>query len=489
MVYTSKIASEPSLAPNDELPKTVLATLIAQLPQNDLAVFGNRPERSHPYPQWPIADGRDLAAVANVVRSGRWGGAPFPGPQSAQFAHRFAAMQKGQTTKTFAVPMVNGTVTLEVALRAAHIGWGDEVIIPAYTFQATGTAPIMAGAVPILVDVDPQTYCISPAAIEAALTEKTKAIIPVHLGAQVADMDAIMAIGDRHGLIVIEDCAHAHGAQWRGRGVGAFGHFGSFSLQSNKILTAGEGGILLCRTQALADRATSIIDCGRFPGARANIASPTSESPESDLSGIEQLLQHFLQCGGQKPGFSLGSNYRMSEFQAAMGNVALSRFDRQRQEREAMLAYFEKRLASVPGVRLLKRDRRHTQRSFSFYRYIFALVPERFGAAHEEVCLALHAEGIPCTTGYAALHRHSLFQPMRSHLPVPSLHPEKFDYSHLSLPVAEQACSRDAIWIGESVFRAGKQGVEDAIAAIQKVQRNAPILSAAKTAFLRMADQ
>ncbi|MEL6901585.1 MAG: DegT/DnrJ/EryC1/StrS family aminotransferase [Cyanobacteria bacterium J06606_4] len=482
MVYTSQTTSKPTVEPLPRLPTAALAMLTAQLPPNELAVFGHTPVRSQPYPQWPIADARDLAAITDVVQSGRWGGAPFPGPQSAKFARHFAAMQKGQTSETFPVPMMNGTVTLEVALRAANIGWGDEVIVPAYTFQATGTAPIMAGAVPVIVDVDPQTYCISPAAIEAAITERTRAIIPVHLGAQVADMDAIMAIADRHDLIVIEDCAHAHGAQWRGRGVGTFGHFGSFSFQSSKILTAGEGGILLCQTQALADRATSIVDCGRLPSAKVKITPQNSEPSE-----IEQLLQHFLQCGGQEPGFSLGSNYRMSEFQAAMGYVALSRFEAQRQEREAMLAYLETRLADVPGVRVLRRDRRHTQRSF--YRYIFALEPEQFGAAHEEVCLALHAEGIPCTTGYAALHRYALFQPLRSHLPVPSLLPEKFDYSNLSLPAAEQACEQAAIWLGESVFRAGEQGIEDAIAALKKVQRNAPILAAAKSAFLRMAEK
>ncbi|MEL7067185.1 MAG: DegT/DnrJ/EryC1/StrS family aminotransferase [Cyanobacteria bacterium J06581_3] len=457
-------------------PATMLAQVMAQLPPNNLAVFGHRPVRSQPYPRWPVFDERDIQAVTDVVTSGRWGGAPFPGPHTAAFAKAFVAMQAGPNSSVQAVPMMNGSVTMEVALRAAQIGWGDEVIVPAYTFQATAAAPIAAGAMPVIVDIDPDTYCISPAAIEVAITDKTRAIIPVHLGAQVADMEAIMAIAHRHNLVVIEDCAHAHGTRWDGQGAGTFGQFGSFSLQSSKILSAGEGGILLCKTQELADRATSIADCGRLP------------QPETETDGgpTGQYLHQFLQRGGQEPAFSLGTNYRMGEFQAALGCVALTRFPTQMAERAAMADYLESRLDEVPGVRRLKRDRRHTQRSF--YRYIFAIDPAEFGATHQEVCLALHAEGIPCTPGYSALHQNSRFQPALSQLPVPSAFPERFDYRGLHLPVAEQASEQAAIWLEESVFRAGEQGVDDAIAALKKVQENASILRAAKAAFLQMAE-
>jgi dTDP-4-amino-4,6-dideoxygalactose transaminase len=225
----------------------------------ELALLGGKPVRTEPYPAWPIYDERDIAAVTAVIQSGRWGGYPYPGPQTAELCRRFAELQGGG----YAVAMVNGTVTMEVALRAAGIGWGDEVIVPAYTFSATAAAPIASGAIPVIVDVDPETYCMDPKAVEAAITSRTKAIIPVHLAAEMADMDAIMDIAERHNLIVIEDCAHAHGAKWRGKGAGTIGHFGSFSLQSSKTLTSGEGGILLCRTEEMAYRVTSLIDCGR----------------------------------------------------------------------------------------------------------------------------------------------------------------------------------------------------------------------------------
>jgi dTDP-4-amino-4,6-dideoxygalactose transaminase len=407
-------------------------------------------------------------AVTAVVQSGRWGGVSFPGPETIAFATQFAAMQGGG----FAVPMVNGTVTMEVALRAANIGWGDEVIVPAYTFQATAAAPMAAGAIPVIVDIDPETYCISPAAIEAAITAKTRAIIPVHLGAQMADMDAIMAIAERHNLIVIEDCAHAHGAQWRCQGAGTIGHFGSFSLQSSKILTTGEGGVLLCRTQELADRVASIINCGR------PTRMPSQEStPEAN--GLPPILQALMALGNQEQVMTLGTNYRMTEIQAALGRVALERFPNQVEQRETMATYLEERLRGIPGVRLLTRDTRHTRRSF--YKYIFAVEPRVFGASHEAICLALYLEGIPCWQGYPAMHRYDLFQPQLSRLPVPSAFPEYFDFRQMKLPEAERASEREAIWLDESVFRAGEQGIEDVVMAIAKIQANTTALTLANS--------
>jgi dTDP-4-amino-4,6-dideoxygalactose transaminase len=406
-----------------------------------LAILGGTPARSELYPQWPVFDQRDVEAVTAVIQSGRWGGFPYPGPQTSAFLRRFLEMQGGE----HAVAMVNGTVSIEVALRASGIGWGDDVIVPAYTFQATAAAPMAAGAVPVIVDVDPETYCIDPQAIRAALTEQTRAIIPVHLGAQMADMDAIMDIAAQHELIVIEDCAHAHGAKWRGQGAGTIGHFGSFSLQSSKTLTAGEGGVLICKTAELAARAASIIDCGR----------PHDKD--------EKL-------------FTMGANYRMGELQSALANVALERFPEQARQREEMAAYADEALSEIPGVRLLKRDPRHSTRSF--YRYIFAIAPGVYGVQHDAVCYALAAEGVPCWTGYEAMHNYELFQPQLSRLPVPSAFPERFQFDEMSLPHATAACEREAVWLDEAVFRAGRQGVDDAVAAMRKIYDNRVELAA-----------
>jgi dTDP-4-amino-4,6-dideoxygalactose transaminase len=398
----------------------------------ELAILGGERTRKEPYPVWPIHDERDVEAVTRVVRSGNWGGFPYPGQETRKFVDSFVELQGGN----YGVAMMNGTITMEVALRAANIGWGDEVIVPAYTFQATAAAPIAAGAIPVLVDIDPNTYCIDPKAIEAAITDKTRAIIPVHLGAQMADMDAIMAIAEKHDLIVIEDCAHAHGARWNGKGAGTLGHFGSFSMQSSKILTAGEGGILLCRTQELAYIATSIIDCGR------------PHDPAGELS-------------------TMGSNYRMGELQAALLNVAIERFPEQVEQREKMAAYMDEALSEVPGVRVLARDPRHTKRSF--YRYIFAINPEQFGATHEVVSAALDAEGIPAGYGYPPMHHYDLFQPQLSKLPISMAFPERFDFEQMHLPEAERAGERESLWLDENIFRADHSAVDDVVRALHKV--------------------
>lgn len=398
-----------------------------------LALLSGTPVRTEPYPQWPVFDERDLNIVSEVIKSGQWGGFPYPGPQTTRFIQRFSELQGGG----YPVAMINGTVTIEIALRTANIGWGDEVIVPALTFQATAAAPMAAGAVPVIVDVDPENYCMDPKKIEAAITSKTKAIIPVHLGAQMADMDAIMDIAERHNLIVVEDSAHAHGAKWQNRGAGTIGHFGSFSLQSSKILTTGEGGVLLCRTPEMAARAASLIDCGR------------SHDP------------HY-------PETTMGTNYRLPEIQAALGNVAIDRFPAQAKQREESAIYLEERLSEIPGVRLLRKDPRHTTRSF--YMYGFAINPDAFGGDRMAVINALVAEGIPAHEGYAPMNRYDLFKPTDSKLPVPSAFPERFNLSELSMPEAERAGERESIWLEEQTFRAGKKGIDDVALALYKIQ-------------------
>lgn len=397
-----------------------------------LAILGGEKAITIDYPAWPVHDEREVAAVAEVIRSGQWGGFPYPGPRTQAFLDQFLAFQGGE----YAIMAANGTVTLEIALRAAGIGWGDEVIVPAYTFQATAAAPMAAGAIPVIVDIDPNTYCIDPRAVEAAITPHTRAIIPVHVGSQMADMDAIMAISARHNLIVVEDCAHVHGMRWRGQGAGTLGHFGSFSLQSSKLLTSGEGGVLVCKTKALADAATSVVNCGR-PAA------------------------------GQSEVTVMGANFRSSELHAALAAVQLERLPEQTREREAMVGYMDEALSELPGVRVLRPDPRITRRSV--FMYIFAIDPDVWGVDHHAVCAALDAEGLETDIGYPSMHRYDLFQPQRTRLPVPTAHPERFDFAAMVLPVATRAYEQEAVWLSEAVFRAGKEGVDQAVAAIRKV--------------------
>jgi dTDP-4-amino-4,6-dideoxygalactose transaminase len=403
----------------------------------ELAVCGGVPVRPLGYPEWPVVDERDVEAVARVVRSGRWGGFPEPGPRAAEFAARFAAYQGA----AHGVVMANGTVTMEVALKALGIGWGDEVIVPALTFSATAYAVMAAGALPVFCDVSPETLTIDPDQVEAAVTPRTRAVLPVHLGHQMADMDRIVEVARRHSLAVVEDCAHAHGQRWRDRGAGCFGEFGSFSHQSLKLLTAGEGGSLLTGDEQLARRAHSLIDCGR------------PKDPDEKE-------------------YTFGANYRLGELHAALLLVGLGRFPAQQAERAAAGRRLQELAAEVPGVRLLPPDARISR--WSFYCYVLLIEPEAFaGAGNRRVCEALEAEGLACWEGYPPMSRYDLFQPGLSRMPVAVEHADRLDPAAMSFPVAEEAALRQTVYLDEKVFRAGRRGVEDAVEALAKVQRHA----------------
>ncbi len=402
-----------------------------------LAINGGAPVRSSAYPAWPSGDDREIEAVTDVIRSGDWGGFPEPGRYGGRFEEAFAAYQGA----AHGILMSNGTITMEVALKALGIGWGDEVIIPALTFAATAYAPIAAGALPVIVDVTPDTWCIDPDLVEAAITPKTKAIMPVHLGHQMADMDRIMKIAKTHGLAVVEDCAHAHGQRWDGRGAGCIGDFGSFSHQSSKILTSGEGGTLLTSDDDLARRAHSLIDCGR------------AKDPDEKE-------------------FTFGANYRLGELHAALLVVAMERFPAQQTQRADSGKLFEELVAQVPGVRVMPVDARVTR--WSFYNYVLAIDPDAFaGRTNQVVCAALEAEGIPAEVQYPSMNHYELFQPSLSRLPVCVEFADRLDPQRMSFPIAEAAGQRESVYFMENVFRDGTKGIEDAVEAMAKVQRHA----------------
>lgn len=203
-----------------------------------LALHGGTPVRTEPFPRWPVWGEEEEKALLEVLHSGQWG---IGGEKTTQFEEAFARFQNAR----YGISVTNGTAALEIALRAAGVGPGDEVIIPPYTFVATATACLALGALPVFADIDPETYLLSPTAAEARITERTKAIIAVHIGGCPADMDAFPELARRHGLKLIEDAAQAHAAAWRGRRVGAIGDMGAFSFQSSKNLSAGEGGLSL----------------------------------------------------------------------------------------------------------------------------------------------------------------------------------------------------------------------------------------------------
>ena len=193
----------------------------------------------------------------------------------------------------------NGTITLQLALEACGIGWGDEVIVPGLTWQATAASVLDVNAVPVLVDVTEDTWCIDPSEIEKAITPRTKAVIPVHLYDCMADMEAILSIARKHNLRVIEDCAHKQGGEINGKKAGNFGDIGSFSFQLSKLMTAGEGGALTVSCPELYEKLDALRNCGRRP---------------EQIMGEERGEGHY----GDEGNFIQSGNYRQTDFQAAL---------------------------------------------------------------------------------------------------------------------------------------------------------------------------
>ncbi len=214
-----------------------------------LAINGGTPVRTEPFPVWPIWGDEEINALTQVVKSGKWGS--LSGEKTGEFEHMFAQYQDAK----HGILTNSGTTALRLALTAADIGRGDEVLVPAYTFIASASSIIDAGAIPIFVDIDPNTYNIDVAKAEERITDKTRGIMPVHFAGRPADLDAVLALAEKHNLIVIEDAAQAWGSEWKGKRVGAIGAAGCFSFQSSKNINAGEGGIILTNDDLVAKMA------------------------------------------------------------------------------------------------------------------------------------------------------------------------------------------------------------------------------------------
>jgi dTDP-4-amino-4,6-dideoxygalactose transaminase len=394
-----------------------------------LAINGGAPVRSRPFPSWPVHDEREVQAVKEVVESGNWGGFPSPNVKASEFAQAFASYH----TARYGICTSNGTTALEVALKAAGVKPGDEVIVPPLTFMATAAAALYIGAVPVFADIDPDTWCLDPDEVEKAITIKTRAVVPVHLGSRMADMDLIMEIARSHGLKVIEDCAHMHGGFWRGKGAGSIGDLGCFSFQSSKLMTAGEGGIILTSDEELEDRSQSYVNCGRIrPGDRY--------------------------VGPQE---ALGWNYRMTELQAAILLVQLERLKEQVAARDENMQYLTVRLEGVGGVSTLRQDDRMTTRSG--YGYVVKYTPEAFGDTPRNTFVAaLNAEGIPCQGAfYEPVYKSPLFGWRDA--------PVSVDYSETFCPMAERAAYQEMVWLPHQLFLGTREDVDDIAAAIEKV--------------------
>jgi dTDP-4-amino-4,6-dideoxygalactose transaminase len=386
-------------------------------------------------PRWPIYDEEDERAVVDVVRSRRWCRL-YSGSRAEMFERMFAEYHQAK----YGIAVANGTVALELALKTVGVGIGDEVIVPAVTFIATASAVSEVGAIPVFVDVDPETAAISAKSIEENVTEKTKAVIGVHYAGYPINFDEILPVVKKHDLFLIEDCAHAHGSEWRGRKVGAIGHMGGFSLQESKTLTAGEGGIVLTNDDGLAEKARLIHNIGRVLG---------------------------------KPGYMhyiLSSNYRLSELQAGLLISQMRRLREQVELKHETGEYLASKLKKIGGVEPLKRDERITKRGY--YYFVVRYYSEEFqNVPKEKFVVALNAEGVPAGVGYGMpLYRQPAFKGEN----LKGVFPEGWkvpNYEGLSLPGAEEYCMRE-VTLPHQILLGGREAADLIVAAVEKIKEN-----------------
>ena len=400
-----------------------------------LALLGGEAVKRNPFAPWPRFDDHERKALTDVLESRTWW--RTPGTQTAQFEQEFAAYQQAK----YGVAVTNGTAALEVALAAIGIGAGDEVIVPDFTFVATASAVLFAGALPVFVDVLPDTYCIDPAQVEAAITPRTKAIVAVHMGGHPADLDALGVIAKAHNLRLVEDSSHAHGSEWRGRRIGGVGDIGTFSFQQSKLMTAGEGGIVVTNDPELEKMVRSIHDCGRMPG--------------------EWFYAHFV----------YGSNYRLSEWQGAILRAQLQRVDELNVIRQRSAAFLDRELPKIEGITPQKLDPRVTCNAH--YAYIFHVDAPHFGGIPTEKFIrAFNAEGFPTQASYPPLHDLAVFTSGEYRKRLLSGEARDADaFLKSGFPNTDRA-AWETVWLPQPVLLGTEEEIAQAVEAIRKIQRH-----------------
>lgn len=404
-----------------------------------LALLGGKPVRTRPFTAWPVFGAAEESRLLRTLRSGRWGRLDKPG-EVARFEQRFAAVHGCE----HGIAVANGTISLRIGLLAAGLPAGTEVIVPPYTFFSTASAVVEANMVPVFADIDLNTFNLSPAAVERALTPRTGALIPVHFAGQPADMRELMGIARKRKLFVLEDAAHAHGAKYQGRPAGSLGHLASFSFQSSKNMTAGEGGILTTNNQQLAETCRSMHNCGRVRG------------------GL--WYEHH----------SISGNYRLGEFQGAILNCQLDRLEAQTRRRDANGKYLARKLAQLPGVHPQQRPAACTRHSY--HLFILRLEPERLGVSRAAVTEALRAEGIPCSEGYGfSLHQQPFFR-NRAFGPFLPDQCARLDYRRTSCPNSDLLCREQGLWLEQRLLLGPRRDMDDIVRAFEKVFENREVL-------------
>jgi dTDP-4-amino-4,6-dideoxygalactose transaminase len=392
-----------------------------------LALFSGKPVRTKPFPNWPLVTEELKKQVINTMETDSLG---VGSNIIKQFEEKYADFHDAK----YCLSTSSGTTAIWVCLKAAGVKAGDEVILPPYTFIATGSAILMANAIPVFVDVDPETFNLDPAKLEAAITDKTKVIMPVHIAGNPADMDAILQIANKHNIKVIEDAAQAHGAEWDGKKVGALGLGGIFSFQTSKNLSAGEGGAIVSNDKDFMDACFSYANCGRVRGG--------------------EWYEHQY----------LGGNFRLNSMAASLLLAQLDTIESYMVLRDKNRKILDDAISKIDGLTITKMYPK-TSRSAN-HLYLLRYDKDKFnGIPREQFFKAMQAEGVYTYGGYVPLNRERLFAVDSEEYPWL----EGINYKDMNFPVTEKLCTEEAVWLKQNHLLGTNDDTNDIIMAFKKV--------------------
>ncbi len=392
-----------------------------------LALFGGTPIREKPFPVWPQPTENIEDEVLKCLRDENWG---IGSNVIDRLCESFAEYHDSE----FAIATNSGTTALWVALKAAGLKAGDEVIVPAYTFIATASSVLMANGIPVFADIDINTGNIDPNSVKEKITDRTRMIIPVHIGGTPCDLDSLRSIAKSNNLIIIEDAAQAHGAEWDHKKVGAIGTGGCFSFQTSKNMAAGEGGIIISNDKQFIDSCFSYHNCGRV------------------RSGDWYEHNH------------LGGNFRISALQAALLIPQLKTLNHFLKIRETNRKILESSISQIDGILTLQSLPKVTRSANHIF--ICRYDEKQFnGISRDTFFKAMQAEGIYTYQGYKPLYKENLFIIDSSEYPWL----RGVDYRNISLPYTERLCDKESIWLKQNYLLGAPEDTQDVINAFEKV--------------------
>lgn len=409
------------------------------------ALLGGSPVRAAPFPGWPVFDEREEGAVSGVLRSGRWGRGG--GSQVARFEAGFARV----TGARHCLATANGTSALFASLGGLGISPGDEVILPPYTFVATLNVVLLQYALPIFVDTDPETFQMDARQVQAAITERTTAVIPVHLGGGPCDLDTILAVAGERRIPVVEDACQAHLAEWRGKKVGTLGATGCFSFQASKNLNCGEGGAVLTNDPELAEKCYAFHNNCRGRG----------------VAGYD-----FTYLG------SRGANLRLTEFQGALLLAQMTRLEEQSRAREENAAHLTRLLREIPGIAPARMYEGCTRNAY--HLYMFRYDGRAFaGLSRARFLKALNAEGIPSSPGYTPLNEEPFIKATLKTRAFQRLYPAEVlaNWEERTACPANRRLCAEAVWFTQNMLLGPRTDMDHIATAIRKIQRHADELA------------